>query len=500
MLYSLRMRTFAQLQRLSLDFYDREMSGQIMTRMTSDVESLSLLLQQGLLTGAVSLLTCSGVLVVLLVLDWRLALAAFVVMPFVFAATILFQRAATRAYLEAREHLSAVNADLQESLAGMAVTQAYRQERVAHGRFARRSRSHSRSRFRSMQLQSQYFSTLQFLTAVAKAITLGAGAHLIATGNLTTGMLIAFLLYLDQFFSPMQQMSATFDQWIQARVAIRRIDELLRIRSSTPERHVPVDPGRLRGDVRFVGVRFAYSPTAPEALRGIDLHIGAGETVALVGTTGAGKSTFVKLAARFYDATGGQILVDGCPITDLDLTAYRRQLGYVPQEPFLFSGTVASTIAYGRPDATEAEIEVAARTVGVHPFITSLPLGYRTPVTDGGRSLSAGQRQLLCLARALLVDPAILILDEATSNLDPATEAQVQAAMAVVGEGRTTLLIAHRLSTARTADRIAVIEGGLVAEVGDHETLLAGDGRYAELWGSHVEARPMTVDALEVAP
>lgn len=488
MLFSLRARTFSHLQFLSLDYYDREMGGRIMTRMTTDVEALAQLLQQGVLIALTSMVSCVGVVGILLVLDVRLALAAFAVLPVLVVTTIVFQRSSRRSYLRARDAISTVNAELQESLSGVRVTQSLGRVDNNEVRFARRAEEYRNARETSMQLMSLYFATTQFLSTVAKAVVLSVGAHLIHDGSLTAGLLVAFLLFLDQFFSPLQQLSAVFDQWIQARVSLGRLDELLATPTGTPEVQNPLDPGRVIGDLQFEGVRFAYSPDAPEALRGVDLHISPGESLALVGTTGAGKSTFVKLAARFYDPTAGRVLVDGHPVEELDLHRYRRRLGYVPQEPFLFSGTIRSNIAYGRPDASDLEVERAARAVGAHEFVASLPAGYLTPVSEGGRSMSAGQRQLLCLARADLVDPTILILDEATSNLDLATEAEVQRAMRRVAAGRTTLLIAHRLQTARGATRIAVIDEGVVVEVGSHDELVELGGRYAELWAAFHQA------------
>lgn len=485
MLFGLRVRTFAHLQRLSLNYYEQHMAGKIMTRMTSDVEAFAQLLQQGLLTAMVSLLSCAGIAVALAIFDPVLALATAAVLPFLIASTLWFRQESGRTYLLARERISVLYANMQESLAGVAVSQAYCQQPANEARFAVLADAYCAARVRSAELMARFFPFLMLLSTVAKAIAIAVAAPRLVAGDLSYGVLIAFLLYLDQFFTPIQQLSFVFDQWLQARVALIQLRELLQTESGTPAAESGVRPDRLAGRIQLDHVTFAYESTGLVAMDDVSLDIPPGQTVALVGTTGAGKSTLVKLIARFYDATSGTVLIDGLPIKELDMVTYRRQLGYVPQESFLFSGTIRSNIAYGNPDAPDLLVERAARAVGAHAFIAELPYGYHTPVSEQGRSLSAGQRQLLGLARALLVDPRILLLDEATANLDLATEAQVQRAMGQVSRGRTTIVIAHRLQTARTAQRVLVVDNGLIVEDGSHDELLTLGGRYAGLWSAN---------------
>ncbi|MDN3261671.1 ABC transporter ATP-binding protein [Streptomyces sp. CSDS2] len=484
-LYTLRLKIFAQLQRLGLDYYERELTGRIMTRMTTDVDALSTFLQTGLVTAFVSVVTFFGIMVALLVLDVQLALVVFATLPPLAVATFFFRRASVKAYELARERVSAVNADLQETVAGLRIVQAFRRERDGGRRFAERSADYRSARIRGQWLISVYFPFVQLLSSVAAAAVLIAGAGRVEAATLTTGALVAYLLYIDLFFAPVQQLSQVFDGYQQATVSLGRIQELLREPTSTKTAKAPLEVLSLRGDIAFEGVRFAYGDEE-EALTGIDLTIPAGQTVAFVGETGAGKSTLVKLVARFYDPTAGRVTVDGTDLRALDLTSYRHRLGVVPQEAYLFPGTVRDAIAYGRPDATDAEVEAAARAVGAHEMIARLPGGYLHRVAERGRNLSAGQRQLIALARAELVDPDVLLLDEATAALDLATEAQVNQATDRLAGRRTTLVVAHRLTTAARADRVVVMDHGRVAEDGTHEELLARGGRYAELWRTFV--------------
>ena len=484
LLYTLRVKIFAQLQRLGLDFYEREMTGRIMTRMTTDVDALSSFFQTGLITMVNSVLTFVVVLILMLVINVRLGLTLALFLPVLIAATVIFRSKSSRAYSDAREKVSVVNADLQENVAGLRVAQAYRREQVNSDRFAGLSGAYRKSRLRAQRMIAVYFPFVQALSTIGGAVILFAAAGEIHNNTLTAGSLIAYLLWVDQLFSPIQQMSQVFDGYQQANVGLQRIKALLRTPTSTPQADNPVEPGRLRGQVDLRDVHFGYQGQRSEAIRGVTLLIAPGETVALVGQTGAGKSTLVKLIARFYDVTSGSVAIDGLDVREYDLPRYRQQLGVVPQEPYLFAGTVRDAIAYGRPDATDAQVEAAARGVGAIDMISRLPGGFLHQVSERGRNLAAGQRQLIALARAYLVDPAILLLDEATAALDLAAEAEVNRATEHLAARRTTIVVAHRLTTASKADRIVVLADGQIAEIGTHEKLLERGGSYAAMWAA----------------
>jgi len=484
MLYTLRVKIFSHLQRLGLDFYEREMSGRIMTRMTTDVDAMDTFLQTGLITMVNAVLTFVGVLIALLYINLRLGLILLTIIPVLAVGTVVFRAKSSKAYADAREKVSIVNADLQENVAGLRTAQAYRREGRNQEHFAELSGRYRRSRLRAQRLIALYFPFVQLLSTVGGALILFVAAGEVHNKTLTAGGLIAYLLYIDLLFSPVQQLSQVFDGYNQAAVGLRRIKDLLRRTTSTPEAAHPLPAGRPRGQIEFRDVRFRYTGQTQDALSGVNLVVAPGETVALVGQTGAGKSTMVKLVARYYDVTSGSLLIDGTDVRELDLAGYRQQLGVVPQEPYLSPGTVRDAIAYGRPDATDAEVEAAAREVGAIEMIARLPGGFRHEVAERGRNLSAGQRQLIALARAYLVDPAILLLDEATAALDLASEAAVNAATERLTAKRTTLVVAHRLTTAARADRIVVMESGKIAEIGTHVELLDRGGSYAALWAA----------------
>ncbi|MBA8794169.1 ATP-binding cassette subfamily B protein [Friedmanniella endophytica] len=485
-LYTLRVKIFAHLQRLGLDYYEREMGGRILTRMTTDVDALSQFLQTGLVTAVVSLLTFVGILIALLILNLDLMLVVGVVVPVLVVVTLFFRSASARKYRRAREQVSVVNADLQENVAGLRVTQLFGRQRVNADRFAELSDGYRVTRTQAQRLISLYFPFVTLLSDLAGAFVLVLATTQFHERTLTAGGLIAYLLYIDLLFSPIQNLSQVFDGYQQARVGLQRIRDLLSTPTSTPEATEPVVLDEVEGRVEFDRVVFQYERADRPALTGLDLSITPGETVALVGETGAGKSTMVKLIERFYDVTDGRVLIDGHDLRALGLGTFRRRLGLVPQESYLFGGNVRDQIAYGRPGADDAEVEAAARAVGAHAMIAELPGGYLHPVSERGRNLSAGQRQLLALARAELVDPAILLLDEATAALDLRSEALVTRATERVARRRTTLVVAHRLTTAARADRIVYLEDGKVAEQGTQSELIARGAGYAALWEAFV--------------
>ncbi|NKY88500.1 ABC transporter ATP-binding protein [Nocardia veterana] len=494
LLFGLRVKTFAQLQRLGLQYYERELGGRIMTRMTTDVDGLSTFLQTGLSTALTSSLTIGGVVIALLVIDARLAVVVLALMPILLAATVWFRRLSVPAYNKARDKVSAVNAYLQENVDNIKVTQAYRREALNRARFDRLSWEYRDARLRSQTLMAVFFPFIEFLSVVATAAVLAVGVHQVRGAALSAGTLIAFLLYIDLLFAPIQQLSQVFDSYQQAVVGVDRLGRLFAVEVATPQAARPRAVRRVDGAIEVRNVWFRYRPEDAAVLHDVTLRIEPGQRVALVGETGAGKSTLVKLLARYYDPTDGRILVDGIDIREFRLEDYRKRLGVVPQEPYLFGDTVCEAIAYGRPDADPAEIEWAARAVGAHEMIAALDHGYHHPIGPQGRLLSSGQRQLLALARAQLVEPDILILDEATASLDLATEARVRAAIDVLTAGRTTIVVAHRLATAADSDVVAVMVGGRLAEVGPHEELLRAEGTYAALWRAYVGASRTDVD------
>jgi ATP-binding cassette subfamily B protein len=481
-LRDVRVRVFDHLQRLSMPFYDREKAGVIVSRMTSDVDSLQELVQTGLLLFTSNTLLFVVSVIVLAVVSWKLFLFCLICIPFVILASIKFQRDSNVAYLEVRDRVGTTLASLQEGIAGVRVVQAYGREEVQSKGFRRRSRSLYDAHMRSVRISAWYLPVIEFSGLATNAIAIGVGGWMVHTGSLKVGTVALFVLILSNLFEPVQQLSQLFNTVQSATAALNKLFVLLETPVDVVERPGAVDLPE-RGEIEVEGVGFAYA-TGDKVLHDVDLRIPVGARLALVGPTGAGKSTLAKLIARLYDPTEGAVRFGGVDLRDATLSSLRQRVVVVPQEGFLFNGTILENIRLARAEATDEEVAAALAAIGIEGRFNGLPDGLGTEVRERGSRLSAGEKQLVSLARAALADPAVLVLDEATSSLDPGTEAVVERAMVRLMEGRTVIVIAHRLSTAERADVVGVVADGRLVELGTHRDLLAQGGRYAALYAT----------------
>lgn len=489
LMYGLRLRVFTHLQRLSLAFYTKEKAGRIMTRMTSDIEALQTLFSEGLVNLAVQGIALLVMIAIMAQMDVKLTLFLVLgIAPVMVVITLWFRVRSETAYERVRNRIADVLADLQESLSGIRIVTMHNRQThnvVRHDNVVGR---HLDANLDAAHIGAIYGSGAEGVGVLAQLLVLLVGGSMVYGGDLRVGELTAFLLYVPLFFNPIQQLVQLHNTYQQGRAAIMKLREVFATAPSVLESPQAVDLPAVEGAIRFENVEFSYGGVDDTAviLRDLDLEIAAGETVALVGRTGAGKSTIAKLATRFYDPQRGRVTIDGCDLRDLKFASLRSQIGVVPQEPFLFAGSIRDNVAFGRPDATDDDVLEACRAVGIEPLIDRLPQGIHTPCHERGVTLSSGERQLIALARAFLSGPRVLILDEATSNLDLQTEAMVERALDALLGGRTAVLIAHRLSTAMRADRIAVVEDGRIAEIGSHAELLAHEGLYAGMYATWV--------------
>lgn len=480
-LYNLSSEMFAHLQELSLRFYDRTQIGRVMSRLQSDIDVLESMLSSGLLSMLGSLVSLIGIIIAMLIMSASLALLSFTVLPVMIVIAAYWQRFAQRSFRRTRAAISVVNATLQENISGMRVIQSLAREKRNNSEFDELNAYNRDTNQEASRIAALILPLVEVVAAIAIAITVLYGGVLVSQGNLQVGVLVAFTLYINRFFDPIRDISQQYSQLQRAGVAAERIFQILDMPVDIVDHPEAATLAPIRGDVEFRGVTFGYSPEQP-VLHDLNLHISAGQTIAIVGPTGAGKSSIAGLLTRFYDVQQGAVFIDGQDVREVTQNSLRSQIGVVLQEPFLFTGTIRDNIRYGRLEATDAEIEEAAQAVGAHELIDQLPEGYDTPIRERGRNLSVGQRQLISFARALLADPRILILDEATANIDTFTELLVQQGLKRLLHGRTAVVIAHRLSTIKGADCIIVLQAGRIIEQGTHDELLLKKGSYASLY------------------